>query len=81
MPPGRRAYAKWSFGPPAQRENVALVFLSILRSNLNLGGGRNALPKFGFENSKVDEALQAHTLVRQGLTNGGYRYALLSFCK
>jgi hypothetical protein len=38
-------------------------------------------PSCGFENSKVDEALQAHTLVRQGLTNGGYRYALLSFCK
>jgi SAM-dependent methyltransferase len=30
---------------------------------------------------KFAEALQAHALVRQGLTAGGYRYALMSFCK
>jgi cyclopropane fatty-acyl-phospholipid synthase-like methyltransferase len=33
------------------------------------------------EAAKFDEALQAHSLVRQGLADGGYRYALMSFCK
>ena len=33
------------------------------------------------EAAKFAEALQAHTLVRQGLADGGYRYALMSFCK
>jgi tocopherol O-methyltransferase len=30
---------------------------------------------------KFTEALQAHALVRQGLANGGYRYALMGFSK
>jgi hypothetical protein len=33
------------------------------------------------EAAKFSEALQAHALVRQGLADGGYRYALMSFCK
>ena len=33
------------------------------------------------EAAKFTEALQAHALVRQGLNDGGYRYALLSFVK
>jgi len=33
------------------------------------------------EESKFTETLQAHALVRQGLADGGYRYALMSFCK
>jgi tocopherol O-methyltransferase len=33
------------------------------------------------EGVKLAEALQAHALVRKGLTDGGYRYALLSFVK
>ena len=33
------------------------------------------------EAAKLAEALQAHALVRQGLNDGGYRYALLSFVK
>jgi hypothetical protein len=33
------------------------------------------------EAAKFTEALQAHALVRQGLADGGYRYALMSFCK
>jgi tocopherol O-methyltransferase len=33
------------------------------------------------EAAKFTEALQAHTLVRQGLADGGYRYALMTFCK
>jgi SAM-dependent methyltransferase len=33
------------------------------------------------EAAKFTEALQTHSLVRQGLANGGYRYALMSFCK
>jgi tocopherol O-methyltransferase len=33
------------------------------------------------EAATVDEALQVHALVRQGLADGGYRYALLSFAK
>jgi len=33
------------------------------------------------EGAKFTEALQAHALVRQGLADGGYRYALMSFCK
>jgi tocopherol O-methyltransferase len=33
------------------------------------------------EAAKFTEALQAHTLVGQGLTDGGYRYALMTFCK
>ena len=33
------------------------------------------------EEAKLKEALQAHTLVRQGLADGGYRYALMSFSK
>lgn len=33
------------------------------------------------EEMKLEEALQAHDMVREGLANGGYRYALLSFSK
>jgi cyclopropane fatty-acyl-phospholipid synthase-like methyltransferase len=33
------------------------------------------------ETAKFAEALQAHALVRQGLNDGGYRYALMSFVK
>ena len=33
------------------------------------------------EADKFIEALQAHSLVRRGLCDGGYRYALMSFCK
>jgi tocopherol O-methyltransferase len=33
------------------------------------------------EAAKFTEALQTHSLVRQGLADGGYRYALMSFCK
>jgi hypothetical protein len=33
------------------------------------------------EAAKFTEALRAHALVRQGLADGGYRYALMSFCK
>ena len=33
------------------------------------------------EAAKFDEALQAHRLVQQGLADGGYRYALMSFSK
>jgi len=33
------------------------------------------------EAAKFTEALQAHALVRQGLADGGYRYALMSFHK
>jgi tocopherol O-methyltransferase len=33
------------------------------------------------EAAKFAEALQAHALVRQGLSDGGYRYALMSFSK
>jgi hypothetical protein len=33
------------------------------------------------ETAKFVEALQAHALVRQGLNDGGYRYALMSFVK
>ncbi len=33
------------------------------------------------EAAKFAEALQAHALVRRGLNDGGYRYALLSFVK
>jgi tocopherol O-methyltransferase len=33
------------------------------------------------EAAKLTEALQAHALVRQGLADGGYRYALMSFSK
>lgn len=33
------------------------------------------------EAAKFTEALQAHALVRQGLCDGGYRYALMSFVK
>jgi tocopherol O-methyltransferase len=33
------------------------------------------------EAAKFTEALQAHALVRQGLADGGYRYALMSFRK
>jgi tocopherol O-methyltransferase len=33
------------------------------------------------EAAKFTEAVQAHALVRQGLADGGYRYALMSFSK
>jgi tocopherol O-methyltransferase len=33
------------------------------------------------EAAKFTEAVQTHSLVRQGLADGGYRYALMSFCK
>jgi tocopherol O-methyltransferase len=33
------------------------------------------------ESTKFTEALQTHTLVRQGLAGGGFSYALMSFCK
>jgi hypothetical protein len=33
------------------------------------------------EAAKLTEALQAHALVRQGLNDGGYCYALMSFRK
>lgn len=33
------------------------------------------------ENAKLAEALQAHALVRRGLCDGGYRYALMVFSK
>jgi SAM-dependent methyltransferase len=39
----------------------------------------NHLPPL--EAAKLTEALQAHALVRQGLNDGGYRYALMSFRK
>jgi tocopherol O-methyltransferase len=40
--------------------------------------GKNLTPP---EAAKFTEALQAHAMVRQGLADGGYRYALMAFRK
>jgi tocopherol O-methyltransferase len=40
--------------------------------------GKKLTPR---ETAKFTEALQTHALVRQGLADGGYRYALMSFSK
>ena len=34
-----------------------------------------------FEHARLEESLQVHALMRQGLTDGGLRYALMSFVK
>jgi tocopherol O-methyltransferase len=34
-----------------------------------------------FEHARLEESLQVHSLVRQGLADGGLRYALMSFVK